>query len=175
MAAFRSTQGLWKAVLNSIRSNNAKTYATSTMSKMKSYTPAANQWAYSSSSHKEASSKRALWWPPRGDYFPVYVALGFIVMSTTMGVHTLMHHIRNNPSVRVKKKLRYTRPEVVDPDKVVDESLRFLCNSWFRKLAHVQEFNSRIQNLPYPETTDVYALSGRAESLKSVGLDPGRT
>ncbi|CAN0890497.1 hypothetical protein LINGRAHAP2_LOCUS16464 [Linum grandiflorum] len=161
MAAFRST-GLWRSAVNSLRGNKANTYATSTIPKMKPYTPAADV--------KDSTGSR--WWPPRRDYVPIYVVLGFIAMSTTMGVYTLTHQIRHNPAVRVKKKERETMPEVVEPEKVEGQSKKFLDNSWFRKVAHVQEFKSGIHDLPDSNTGDVYAQPSRAESLKSVGVDP---
>ncbi|CAL1358415.1 unnamed protein product [Linum trigynum] len=172
--AFRST-GLWKRSLNPLiggkNNTNTNTFATSTLPKTKPYSPAADHHQFA---RKSSSSS---WWPPRGEYAPVYVALGFIVLSASMGLHTVAHQMLYSPSVRVKKRLRETLPEVVEPEKVVDESTRFLGHSWFRKVAHVQEFKSGIQTLPRPtaETGDVYARPpARAETLESVGVDPRR-
>ncbi|XP_011003570.1 PREDICTED: uncharacterized protein LOC105110279 [Populus euphratica] len=76
------------------------------------------------------------------------------------------------PNVRVIKKLRETIPEVVVPDKVVDEGKKFFEKSFYRKAAHVQEFEIGIQYMPNPICKDVYAHPLKAETLKSVGIEP---
>ncbi|KAI5569645.1 hypothetical protein BDE02_12G090400 [Populus trichocarpa] len=76
------------------------------------------------------------------------------------------------PNVRVKKKLRETIPVVVVPDKVVDEGKKFVEKSFYRKAAHVQEFEIGIQYMPNPICKDVYAHPLKAETLKSVGIEP---
>ncbi|KAH8492719.1 hypothetical protein H0E87_022087 [Populus deltoides] len=69
-------------------------------------------------------------------------------------------------------KLRETIPEVVVPDKVVDEGKKFVEKSFYRKAAHVQEFEIGIQYMPNPICKDVYAHPLNAETLKSVGIEP---
>ncbi|XP_057995923.1 uncharacterized protein LOC131175501 [Hevea brasiliensis] len=107
-----------------------------------------------------------------GEFVPVYVALGMIFLSTTLGLHTAKQQLMYSPSVRVKKKLRETIPEVVYSDKVVDEANKFIEKSFFRKAARVQEFESGLQYIPDPIRKDIYAHSPRAETLKSIGIDP---
>ncbi|CAI0380152.1 unnamed protein product [Linum tenue] len=96
--AFSST-GLWKRSLNSLGGGkNTNTFAISTLPKMKPYSLAADRHQF-----VRKSSSSSSWWPPRGEYAPVYVALGFIVLSASMGLHMVAHQILYSPSVRVKK------------------------------------------------------------------------
>jgi len=56
---------------------------------------------------------------------------------------------------------------------VVDEADKFIKKSFFRKVAHVQEFDHNgLQYLPDPSRKDVFAQKPRAETLKDVGIDP---
>ncbi|EEF51671.1 uncharacterized protein LOC8275470 [Ricinus communis] len=157
--AFRST-GYWKQMVNRLRGN--ATYGTSTSPKMKAYAPAADDFG---NVLREERSKSKM--GQKGDYVPVYVALGLIALSTMLGLHTAKQQLLYSPSVRVKKKLRETIPEVVCPEKVVDEAHKFVAKSFLRKAAHIQEFDSALQSLP-----DIYANPPRAETLKSIGIDP---
>ena len=77
----------------------------------------------------------------KGDFVPVYVALGMIVMSLTIGLHTAAHELMYSPEVHLRKSRRETLPEVEDPDTVVDEGDKFIKKSWFRKMAHVQDLD----------------------------------
>ncbi|CAK9163198.1 unnamed protein product [Ilex paraguariensis] len=108
----------------------------------------------------------------KGDLVPVYVALGMIVTSMSFGIYTGLLQVKYAPNVFVKKSRRETLPEVVEPEHVVDESTKFINKSFFRKVAHIQESN-RQQVMSDPIRGDVFArLQPRAETLKSVGVDP---
>nr|AAT45004.1 unknown [Xerophyta humilis] len=76
----------------------------------------------------------------KGDMFPVYVALGMITLSLGFGAHTAKQHLMHSPGVRVSKKQRDTVLDVDDPDRVASESDRFINKSFFRKVAHIQDF-----------------------------------
>lgn len=78
----------------------------------------------------------------RGDYVPVYVALGLIVLSTSFGLYTAKQQLAYAPNVLVDKKKRETIPEVVDPDWAISEAERFINKSIFRKVAHLQDFDA---------------------------------
>ena len=94
---------------------------------------------------------------------PVYVSIGMIALSISLGLYTAKHQVLYAPNVRVRKKARETIPEVVDPDKVVEEADKFIKKSFFRKVAHVQELDHNgLKYLPEP----------RAETLREVGVDP---
>ncbi|KAK3183287.1 hypothetical protein Dsin_030573 [Dipteronia sinensis] len=157
--AFRSV-GHLRSLLGGLRGST--TYGTSTTPKAKAYAPTAD---YGHFQDHIRSKTRAL----KGDSVPVYVAVGMIALSVSLGLLTAKHQILYSPGVRVKKKTRETLPEVEDPDKVLDESERFLKKSFFRKVAHVQEFEHVV---PDPIRNDVFAYKPKAETLKSVGIDP---
>ncbi|XP_018820792.1 uncharacterized protein LOC108991075 [Juglans regia] len=159
----------WKWVVSGLRERSFK-YATSTSLKLKAcYSPTADyaQLHY----HQPHHGHRKL--PVMGHFMPVHVAVGMIVLSTGLGIHAAMQHLLRAPDVRVSKKRREMIPEVVEPDHVIEEAVKFIRKSFFRKVAHVQEFNNpEKQVIPDPIHKDAYAYRPRAETLKSVGIDP---
>ncbi|XP_022736293.1 uncharacterized protein LOC111289477 [Durio zibethinus] len=158
---FRST-GYLKQLANHLRGK--ATYATSTSPKMKSYAPTAD-FGYA----QDVKPPKKV----RGDFVPVYVAIGMMALSTTMGLYTALHQLKNSPQVRVNKKRRETLPEVEEPDRVLDEADRLIKQSFFRKVAHVQE-NDDDYAIHDPTRGDVFAHrpTPRAETLKSAGVNP---
>lgn len=153
-------QKLWKSLVTRV---SASPYATSTSSKLRS--------AYAPSTEGPSASKRA---KRHGDFVPVYVAIGMIMLAGSIGIHTAMQQIVRSPAVRVKKTRRVSFPEVEEPDHVVEESQKFLDKSFFRKVAHIQEFNSGDTLVPDTIRKDVYGRKHSVETLKSVGIDPSR-
>ncbi|KAJ6386728.1 hypothetical protein OIU78_016626 [Salix suchowensis] len=152
--AFRS-MGYWKSIAS--RLSGTATYATSTPPKLKSYAPSADQFGHHYLQEIKHGKK------VRGDFVPVYVSVGMIALSISLGLYTAKHQVLYAPNVRVRKKTRETFPEVVDPDRVVGEADKFIKKSFFRKVAHVQEYDHNgLKFLPEP----------RAETLKEVGVDP---
>ncbi|KAL9335497.1 hypothetical protein Peur_072678 [Populus x canadensis] len=140
--AFRST-GYWKWMTSRLRGN---AHATST------------------------SPKRQVYAGPAADFgYLDFVEEG---RKTSVKADFTYTGLLKAPNVRVKKKLRETIPEVVVPDKVVDEGKKFVEKSFYRKAAHVQEFEIGIQYMPNPICKDVYAHPLNAETLKSVGIEP---
>ncbi|KAI4384445.1 hypothetical protein MLD38_002602 [Melastoma candidum] len=114
-------------------------------------------------------------WPrlkPKGEYTPVFVALGLILLSVSLGAHTAKQQLMHSPTVRVKKSRRETVPEVTDPDRVEEETEKFLARGFFRRVAHIQDSNARKNVVPDSIRKDVYAHRPRCETLKSVGVDP---
>lgn len=147
------------------RLRGTATYATSTQPKMKAHAPTADI----GHPHQERHSKKAL----KGEFVPVYVVLGMIAVSLSLGLYTAKQHMMHSPSVRVKKKTRESIPEVEEPEKVVEEADKFVKKSFFRKVAHVQEFDSGIQHASDPIRKDAFAHDKpRVETLKSAGVDP---
>ncbi|WVZ51412.1 hypothetical protein U9M48_002561 [Paspalum notatum var. saurae] len=104
---------------------------------------------------------------PRGDFVPVYVSLGLIALSVTLGLGTARQQLAHAPNVRVDKKKRETVPEVAAPDLALDEAERFVGGSIFRKVAHVQDDRSLAAGVAeYP--------TKKAVTLKDVGVEtPG--
>ncbi|KAJ0988717.1 hypothetical protein J5N97_007073 [Dioscorea zingiberensis] len=104
----------------------------------------------------------------RKDFVPVYVALGMIVLSVSFGLHTAKQHVLYDPSVRVHKKRRETIPELVEPDRVINESDRLVNKSLFRRVAHLQD-----AGITDPTRGETINRPRRAVTLKEVGVDPG--
>ncbi|GLT39906.1 hypothetical protein SLA2020_140720 [Shorea laevis] len=161
MAALRTT-GYFKQLASRLR--GSATYATSTQPKMKAYAPTADFGYVEESSHVKKARK--------GDFIPVYVAMGMIALSTILGLRTASQELMHSPQVRVKKKLRETVPEVEEPDRIINEADSFIKKSFFRKVAHIQDFH---HNQPVPDTIrkDCFVqMKPKAETLKTVGVDP---
>lgn len=150
--AFRS-MNQWQRMVNGLRG-----YATSTPPKMKAYNPTVNLT-------EQHSSKKF-----KGDFVPVYVAVGMITLSVTLGLLTAKQHLMYNPQVFVRKEKRETLPEVLEPDNVLDETEKFMKKSFFRKVAHVQEFHNPLN--ADPTRGDNFAVPPRAVTLKDAGVDP---
>ncbi|CAO2826924.1 unnamed protein product [Amaranthus hypochondriacus] len=105
---------------------------------------------------------------PIGDYVPVYVALGMIGVSLSLGLYTAKQELLHSPQVFVKKSKRETIPEVVEPEDVAHHAKDFVDKSLFRKVAHIQEGKTPIiQSLQGNTLTREH----RVESLKTVGVD----
>ena len=138
--------------------------ATSTPPKMKAYAAPAELSGGSRQASKPAASAR-------GDFVPVYVALGMIGLSTSFGLITAKQQLRYGPNVYVNKKRRETLPEVVEPEYVMDSVEKFVKKSFFRKVAHVQDPNMNY-SIKDPTRGDALTHPPRAETLKSVGVDP---
>uniref|UniRef100_A0A6N2MXP4 Uncharacterized protein n=1 Tax=Salix viminalis TaxID=40686 RepID=A0A6N2MXP4_SALVM len=141
--ALRS-MGYWKSIAS--RLSGTATYATSTPPKLKSYAPSADQFGHHYLQEIKHGKNESL-----------------IALSISLGLYTAKHQVLYAPNVRVRKKTRETIPEVVDPDRVVGEADKFIRKSFFRKVAHVQEYDHNgLKFLPEP----------RAETLQEVGVDP---
>ncbi|KAF9622908.1 hypothetical protein IFM89_035141 [Coptis chinensis] len=96
----------------------------------------------------------------KGDYVPVYITLGMIALSVSLGISTAMHHLKYSPAVQVSKKKREELPEVEEPEYVADEAEKFINASFFRKVSHT--------------TGDIQTRPLKMETLKSVGVDPAK-
>lgn len=141
-----------------------RTYTTTaTAQGSKPYSTAATEYGGQRTATTTAATK--------GDFTPVYVSIGLISLSVSFGVYTAYLHLHENPSVRVNKKTRETVPEIEDPDRVLNEADRFASRSWFRKIAHIQEFDKQ-DVISDPIRKDQFAHKPRAVTLKDVGVDP---
>ncbi|XP_020245415.1 uncharacterized protein LOC109823550 [Asparagus officinalis] len=117
---------LWRSFARPAAANRG--FATATEPRMKAYWPTA-----SFLSHGEQHASKS----NKAEFVPVYVALGLIALSVSLGLFTAEHQIAHNPSVRVSKKRREEIPEITDPDRVVSESDQLLNRSLFRKVVVV--------------------------------------
>ncbi|KAI5383914.1 uncharacterized protein LOC127106246 [Lathyrus oleraceus] len=169
----KPTMGDWMVLLKNGFGRGKAAYTTSTVPKMKAYAPPASD--YVSNIHKQQHGKQSSK-SAKQDFVPVYVAVGMIALSSMLGLHTAWQHLRNNPSVRVKKQGRESVPEVVEPEHVMEESDKLYKNSFFRKVAHVQERSYPDHSqVPSSINKDVFAHQPRVETLKSVGVDPSQS
>uniref|UniRef100_A0ACD5ZCC4 Uncharacterized protein n=1 Tax=Avena sativa TaxID=4498 RepID=A0ACD5ZCC4_AVESA len=116
-----------------------------------------------------AGAARAKAKKPVGDYVPLYVALGMIGLSVTLGLHTARQQLAHAPNVRLDKRKRETVAEVADPDLALDDAERFVGSSVFRKVAHVQDDRSLTAGVADPVAD--YPVR-KAVTLKDVGVDP---
>ncbi|KAK9278306.1 hypothetical protein L1049_027871 [Liquidambar formosana] len=161
--AFR-TSSCWRTMLKRFKVGSA-TFATGTSPKGTAYAPTAD-FVQVQQSHKPVAAVK-------GDSVPVYVAVGMIALSATLGLYTGMHHLLYDPAVYVRKRRRETLPEVYEPDDVVEKAEKFIETSFFRKVAHVQELDHHDNVVAHPIRGDVLAHRPlRAETLKEVGVDP---
>ncbi|RLM69257.1 uncharacterized protein C2845_PM17G09720 [Panicum miliaceum] len=126
--------------------------------------------------HPEAARKAGSGRLPRGDYVPVYVALGLIALSVTLGLSTARQQLAHAPNVRVDKKKRETVPEVAAPDLALDEAGRFVGRSFFRKVAHVQDDRSLAAGVadPVAEYPTKKAVTLKDVGVETPGIEQGR-
>ncbi|KAK9684384.1 hypothetical protein RND81_10G206100 [Saponaria officinalis] len=67
-------------------------------------------------------------------------------LSLSLGLYTAKQELLHGPDVRVKTRRRETLPEVVEPDYVTREAEDFIKKSLFRKVSHVQQFETPVPN-----------------------------
>ncbi|KAL8042853.1 hypothetical protein ABFX02_09G079100 [Erythranthe guttata] len=163
--AFSKT-AYWKSMVEKLEAGNYSSFTTLTSPKMKPYSPTADNFVPSPGGGGGIKSKL-----PKGGFAPVFVAVGMIALSASFGVYTAAHQLRRNPSVSVRKSRRETIPEVVEPEHVAEEAEKFLKQSFFRKVAHVQDFD-RQEVMSDPIRGDVFSRPVRVETLKDVGVEP---
>lgn len=89
----------------------------------------------------------------KGEFAPIYMVLGMVLLAVTIGTHTAKQQLMHSPTVYLNKKRRESIPEVEDPDRVISSADKFVNNSFLRKLAHIQD-NTR--TLPDPSRPDPY-------------------
>ncbi|XP_008812987.3 uncharacterized protein LOC103723744 [Phoenix dactylifera] len=152
----------WRSVASQARANRWLT--TATTPKMKPSAPAAADFV----DHNHGAKSRAL----KGEYAPIYIVLGMMVLALSIGTHTAKQQLMYSPSVRVSKKKREVVAEVEDPDQVTSEANRFISKSFFRKVAHIQDFDSIRSGTPDPTRPNPFNQPRNVETLESVGVNP---
>ncbi|XP_077251587.1 uncharacterized protein LOC143890793 isoform X1 [Tasmannia lanceolata] len=147
-------QSYWRSIVN--RTGGNRWFATST---------APNTKSFARGSQDTRSPKRRF---IKGEYVPVYVVLGMILLSVSLGAHTAKQQLKHSPGVHVSKKKRETLPELVDPDDVAKESENFVKKSFFRRVAHVQD------SYKSPKVSDPTKSRPKVVTLKSVGVETNK-
>ncbi|KAI3916954.1 hypothetical protein MKW98_014415 [Papaver atlanticum] len=164
MAARASTY--WRTMLKRIEGN--RMFVTSTVPKSKPAVAAVPHHAQHVVTNPHSNKPRGAASPMKGDYVPIYVTMGMVVLALTFGAHTAKQQLVYSPSVQVSKKKRETLPELEQPDYVIGETDKFIGKSFLRKVGHIQDPNSA--TIPNPVRGDIYTSPRKTESLKSVGL-----
>ncbi|XP_057507919.1 uncharacterized protein LOC130790877 [Actinidia eriantha] len=155
--AFRAARQYWRSMVQ-VSAGNSRAFASSTTPKMKLFAPTADS-VHADQHHKSSAAMK-------GDFAPVVVVLGMIVVAVSIGAHTAKQQLFHSPAVQVSKKRRESVPEVDDPDFVVGDADKFINKSFLRKVAHIQD---QPRTLPDPVRPNPYTRSREIESLKSVG------
>ncbi|KAI8526727.1 hypothetical protein RHMOL_Rhmol12G0018200 [Rhododendron molle] len=148
--AFRAARQHWRSLV----ANGNRPFASSTTPKMKLFSPTADS-IHSEHHHKASAAIK-------GDFVPVVVVLGTILVAVSIGVHTAKQQLVHSPSVRVNKKRRESVPEVDDPDHIVGGSEKFIDKSFLRKVAHIQDhhiISDPARPNPYTRVVLLYPLS----------------
>ncbi|KAJ4720353.1 NADH-ubiquinone reductase complex 1 MLRQ subunit [Melia azedarach] len=138
--ASRAT-GYWRSMLT--RVGGSRPFATSTRLKMAQTT---GNSAQASHSYNKFSAT--------GEFAPVYVVLGMLMIALSIGAHTAKQQIAHCPNVCVTKKKRGSISEVEEPDHVVTTADKFVNKSFLRKVAHIQDHN---RTIPDPVRPDPFA------------------
>ncbi|KAL2242793.1 UNVERIFIED_CONTAM: hypothetical protein Sindi_0397300 [Sesamum indicum] len=94
-----------------------------------------------------------------------------IALQVSFGAYTIYHQLRRNPQVYLKKSRRETVPEVVEPEQVAEEAEEYVKQSFFRKVAHIQDYD-RQEVMSDPIRGDAFTRPLRYDSLKDIGVDP---
>ncbi|KAF7806885.1 NADH-ubiquinone reductase complex 1 MLRQ subunit [Senna tora] len=94
-----------------------------------------------------------------------------VSVALALGAHTAFQQIARSPSVHVNKRRRETMPEVEEPDRTVDCADKFINRSMLRKVAHIQDNKTTLSDPVHP---DPFTRPRTVESLKTVGIEPGR-
>ncbi|CAA0827533.1 Unknown protein [Striga hermonthica] len=158
--ALRTAVAYWKSMAGLPGSSK---FTTLGAPKMSAYAPTADHSLASAEGFKTKSKMR-------GEFMAVYVLLGFIALQMGFGVFTVFHQMARAPNVALKKSRRETIPEVVEPERVAEDGEKFIKQSFFRKIAHIQDFD-RQEIMDDPIRGDVFARPVRVESLKDVGVE----
>ncbi|XP_024928014.1 uncharacterized protein LOC107413276 isoform X1 [Ziziphus jujuba] len=153
----------WRSMV--ARMAMARSYATSTAPRMKPIAPTID------ASHPDHSNFKAL--PIKGEFAPVMVVMGMVVVAMAIGTHTAKQQLMHSPTVYINKKKRETMPEVSDPDGVLRSADKFVNKSFFRKVAHIQENKNTLPDptRPNPFTTYTGLEMWRALNLLELTQD----
>ncbi|KAL6576501.1 hypothetical protein OROHE_000282 [Orobanche hederae] len=196
--ALRKAAAYWKLTVNGLRVSSS--FTTSTSPKMRAYAASTTDHSLASPEGIKTKISRGgrhihhMWGigisvlqllyitgiddilnrsKRHGEFIPVYVLLGFIALQASFGLFTAFHQMARSPNVTLKKSRRETIPEVVEPERMAEHGERFLKQSFFRKIAHIQDFD-RQEVMDDPIRGDVFTRPVRLESLKEVGVEVKR-
>ncbi|KAK9276754.1 hypothetical protein L1049_006290 [Liquidambar formosana] len=132
-----------------------RSFATSTTPKMKLSAPNVD------AAHTDHPKS----WAVKGEFAPVYMVMGMLLVAMSIGAHTAKQQLVHSPSVRVSKKRRKSIPEVEDPDRVVASADKFVNKSFLRKVAHIQEHHP---TLPHPAAPHPFTRWWEMQMMRAV-------
>ncbi|GAY40598.1 hypothetical protein WN944_026971 [Citrus x changshan-huyou] len=130
----------WRSMLIGLGGN--RSFATSTTPKMKHFAQTAEA-ANGNHSYSKFSAT--------GEFAPIYMVLGLVAVAVTIGTHTIKQQLAHSPSVSLSKKKRSSLSEVEDPESAVNSSDKFVNKSFLRKVAHIQDDNRVLPDIPHPD------------------------
>ncbi|XP_050374381.1 uncharacterized protein LOC126791925 [Argentina anserina] len=113
--------------------------------------------------------KRAAYW--NADHVPIYAVGAFVALVVGFAIHSAKQQLVHAPAVSLRKSKRESLPEVDDPDAVIGSADKFINKSFFRKVAHVQDDRNAVHD---PSRPNPFTAPRKAETLKSVGVEPSR-
>ncbi|THG21643.1 hypothetical protein TEA_000272 [Camellia sinensis var. sinensis] len=145
----------WRSILVANGTGGARSFASSTIPKMKHFNPTADSVH---SHHPPPKSRMAAL---KGDFVPIAVVFGLVAVALAIGVHTAKQQLFHSPAVQISKKRRESIQEVEDPDYVMVDSNKFLNKSFLRKVAHIQDHDPTQTN---PTRPNIYTRN-KVESL----------
>ncbi|KAL1355525.1 hypothetical protein HN51_007565 [Arachis hypogaea] len=140
----------------------SRSFATSTVPKLRA---GAGSHATVDHGAQSASGMSTL----KADFAPMYMVGGMVVLAVSIATHTAFQQLARSPTVHVNKHRRETMPEVSDPDRTISSADKFVNGSFLRKLAHVQDNKTTLND---PVRPNPFTTPRRAETLKTVGVDP---
>ncbi|XP_021678631.2 uncharacterized protein LOC110663581 [Hevea brasiliensis] len=123
--AFR-TPSHWRTMLT--RFGEKRSFASAT-------TPKFSRGVDNAHSARPAYNKYAM----TGEFAPVYVVVGMVVVAISIGLHTVKQQLVHSPGVNITKKRRESVPEVDIPDTVAANGDKFINKSFLRKVAQIKD------------------------------------
>ena len=105
----------------------------------------------------------------KGENVPVYMTVGAICLSVSLGILTGTRELLYAPNVIVNKRKRKEVVEVEEPDYVLQKSEKFIDKSIFRKLGTKLGSYSDMRRAMFWDTNADINQKRQAETLKSVG------
>ncbi|XP_061354601.1 uncharacterized protein LOC133299175 [Gastrolobium bilobum] len=161
--AFRAAKN-WQLTLTQLGGAGRRSFATSTIPKLKPMSPVIDAAHHDAHSTSRMSTLKA-------ELAPVYIVCGMVGVALAIGTHTAFQQLTRSPTVHVNKKRRESMPEVYDPDRTINSANKFINGSFFRKVSHIQENKATLHDPVHPNP---FTRPRTAETLKTVGIEPGR-
>ncbi|CAK8539179.1 unnamed protein product [Lathyrus sativus] len=160
--AFKATKNL-RFMVTQLGGAGTRSFTTFTTPKMKPMSTTLDA-AHNTHSTSRLGSLKA-------ELTPVYIVCGMVGVAVIFASHTAYQQLARSPTVHVNKKRRESLPEVFDPDRTINSADKFINGNFFRKITHIQDSKPTVHDPVHPNP---FTRARTAETLKSVGVEPGR-